>query len=50
MCGRDEEPRPNVTTHWKIIMACAHAGLWTRVVDSKKQASKGLKKIVDDAQ
>jgi hypothetical protein len=24
MCGRDEEPWPNVTTHWKIVMACAH--------------------------
>ncbi len=26
------------------------AKLWTHVVDSKKQASKGLEKIVDDSQ
>ncbi len=24
MCGRNEEPRPNATTHWKIAMTCAH--------------------------
>jgi hypothetical protein len=23
MCERDEEPRPNEATHWKIIMAWA---------------------------
>jgi hypothetical protein len=23
MCGKDEEPQPSATTHWKIVMACA---------------------------
>jgi hypothetical protein len=23
MCGRDEEPHPNVTTRWRIVMVCA---------------------------
>jgi hypothetical protein len=24
MCGRDEEPRPNVAACWRIVMAYAH--------------------------
>jgi hypothetical protein len=24
------------------------AGLWTHIIDSKKQESRGLKKIIDD--
>jgi hypothetical protein len=23
VCGRDEKPQPSVTTHWRIVMACA---------------------------
>jgi len=30
MCGRDEEPRPIVATHLKIIMACTRC----RVMDT----------------
>jgi hypothetical protein len=33
----------------KLLWLVDIAKLWTCIVDSKKQASKGLKKIVDDA-
>jgi hypothetical protein len=25
MCERDEEPRPNATTHYRIVMACVYS-------------------------
>jgi len=49
MCGRDENPnqvqQPTEESLWRAHIV----GLWTRVIDSKKQASGGLKKTVDDA-
>jgi hypothetical protein len=33
-----------------LLWLVHNAGLWTCAIDSKKQASKGLKKIGDDAQ
>jgi hypothetical protein len=49
ICGRDEEPQPSVIACWRILVACACYKLQTCIVDSKKQALRGLKKIVDDA-
>ncbi len=49
VCGRDEEPRSSVTVCWKIVMTCACYKTWTHVVDNKKQASRELKTILDDA-
>jgi hypothetical protein len=34
----------------KSLWLARVAGLWTHVVNNKKQALKGLKKIVNDAQ
>jgi len=48
MCGRDEEPWPNVVAHWRIITALAHYKVMEHFVYSKKQALRGLKKNVDD--
>jgi hypothetical protein len=50
MWGRDEECRPNVVAIEKLLWLPQVAGLWTNIIDSKKQALRGLKKAVDDTQ
>jgi hypothetical protein len=32
----------------KLLWFMHVAGLWTHIIDSKKQASRGLKKTIDD--
>jgi hypothetical protein len=51
MCGRDEEPQSiKCSSLLKNCYELTHViRLWTHVVDNKKQASRELKKIVDDA-
>jgi hypothetical protein len=44
MCGRDEEPWPNVVACWRIVIICAHYKAMDTHVNSKKQTSKGQKK------
>jgi hypothetical protein len=48
MCGRDEEPWQVQQFDKESLWLVHVVGLWTCTIDSKKQASKGLKKIVDD--
>ncbi len=48
MCGRDENPNQVQQLVEESLWLAHVVGLWTRVIDSKKQASRGLKKIVDD--
>jgi len=49
MCGRDDKPQPSAITLFEELLWLTHVvGLWTCVVDSKKQASRGLKKIAND--
>jgi hypothetical protein len=51
MCGRDEEPQPSVVAIMcveKSLWLVQAIGLWTPVIDSKKQALKGPKKIFND--
>jgi hypothetical protein len=48
MCDRDEEPWQVQQLAKESLWLVHVIGLWTCNVDSKKQASKGLKKTIDD--
>jgi hypothetical protein len=48
MCGRDEEPNQMEQLTEKSLWLAHVAKLWTHTIDNKKQASKGLKKIIDN--
>jgi RNase P/RNase MRP subunit p29 len=49
MCGRDENPNQVQQLAEESLWRAHVVGLWTRVIDSKKQALKGLKETVDGA-
>ncbi len=50
MYGRDEDLNQVQQLVEELLWLEHVAGLWTHVIDSKKQALRGLKKITNDAQ